>query len=107
MSAIPLITSGAPLAVRPAVLRHRAPGGVIALCALLAIALSAAMPLLADAAGALVLDAAQQPRALAALGLMLLAVVRLLWPSGRWMTYGLTLLALAAGLLWLGVPPAL
>jgi len=85
---------------------RRAPGGVLALCALLAIALSAAMPLLADAPGALALDAAGQPRALAALGLLLLAAVRLLWPSGRWMTYGLTLLALAAGLLWLGVPPA-
>jgi NitT/TauT family transport system permease protein len=80
---------------------------VLALCALLALALSAAMPLLAAAPTALLADAASQPRALAALGLMLLAIVRLLWPSGRWMTYGLTLLALAAGLLWLGVPPAL
>ncbi len=107
MSAIAMAANPASLAGGAVTPRRRAPGGVLVLCALLAIALSAAMPLLADASGALALDAAQQPRALAALGLMLLAVVRLLWPSGRWMTYGLTLLALSAGLLWLGVPPAL
>ena len=106
MSAVTLAATAPPHGGAAIAPRRHAPGGVLALCALLAIALSAAMPLLADAPGALALDAAEQPRALAALGLLLLAAVRLLWTSGRWMTYGLTLLALAAGLLWLGVPPA-
>jgi NitT/TauT family transport system permease protein len=107
MSAIAMAASPSSLAGGAGAPRRHAPGGVLALCALLAIALSAAMPLLADAPTALLLDVARQQRALAALGLMLLLTVRLLWPSGRWMTYGLTLLALSAGLLWLGVPPAL
>lgn len=107
MSAIALASDAASPAGAALAPRRRAPGGVLALSALLAIALSAAMPLLAATPSALLLQTVQQARAIAALGLLLLAAVRLLWPSGRATTYLLTLLALAAGLLWLGVPPAL
>lgn len=82
------------------------PGGLLALCSLLAIALSAVMPLLGQRSTALILDAAN-PRAWLADALMLAVALRMLWPSGRWTTYALSAAALAAGLLWSGLPPAL